>query len=106
MEHRWKERCPVSLDVVVRDSGGLTLQGRTRDISPDGMFIRIGCQSVSRKTVVEIEIPHRGRLRGWVLHAGDEGIGVMFCSISSSTRDLLDQLLAGTARHSESKERS
>ena len=79
----------------------MTLQGRTRDISPDGMFIRLDCQSVSMNTVVEIEIPHRGRLCGWVLPAGDEGIGVMFRSIGSQERRLLDQLLAGAARPSE-----
>lgn len=103
MEHRWKERCPVSLDVVVRSRDGLTLQGRTRDISLDGMFIRLDCQSVSMNAVVEIEIPHRGRLRGWVLHTGDEGIGVMFRSIGSQERRLLGQLLAGAEQHNEGK---
>ncbi len=101
MEHRWKERCPVSLDLVVRSRDGLTLHGRTRDISPDGMFIRLGRQSVSKNTVVEIEVPRCGCLHGWVLHVGDEGIGLMFRSIGSQERRLLDQLLAGAARPSE-----
>lgn len=103
MEHRWKERRPVSLDVVVRGRDGLMLHGRTRDISPDGMFIRLGRQSVSKNTVVEIEVPRCGCLHGWVLHAGDEGIGVMFRSIGGRERYLLGQLLAGVARLDECK---
>jgi len=95
MEHRFKRRCPLSLDVVVRGRDGLTLHGRTRDISLDGMFIQLAPQAVRTSTVVEIELSRCGCLHGWVVHVGDEGIGVMFRSIGSSEKHLLGQLLSG-----------
>ncbi len=95
LEHRWKKRIEVSLDVVVRGRDDLTLHGRTRDISMDGMFIRLAPDVVPTSTMVEIEVPHCGRLHGKVMHAGVEGIGVMFRLLGSNEKRHFVQLLAG-----------
>jgi len=95
MEHRWKKRIEVSLDVIVRGRDDVTLHGKTRDISVDGMFIRLVQQGVPKSTTVEIEIPHCGCLHGWVIHADadGEGIGVMFRSIGNEEKRLLELFL-------------
>ncbi len=94
MEHRWKERSEVSLDVVVRGRDELVVRGRSQDISPDGMFIRLAGRIPPTGTAVGIEVPQFGRLRGWVVHVGDEGIGVMFRTLDHKEKRLLRQLLA------------
>jgi len=95
MEHRLKKRCQLSLDVIVRGHDGLSLHGRTRDISPDGMFIQLAWRAKSASNLVEIEIPLYGNLHGWVVHIGSNGIGVMFRSIDSREERFLGQLLSG-----------
>jgi len=95
LEHRWEKRRQVSLDVVVRGRNGLTLHGRARDISTEGMFIQLAPQAVPTSTVVEIELSRCGSLHSWVVHTGDEGIGVMFLSTGDSEKDFLEQLLLG-----------
>ena len=95
LEHRWKKRSPLTQNVLVRGRDGLTLQGKTGDISPDGMFIRLAPHAaVSINAVVEVELFHCGCLRGWVVHAGDEGIGIMFRSIGSKEKNTLKLLLS------------
>ncbi len=93
MEHRLKNRCELSLDVVVHGRNGLTLHGRTHDISLDGMFIQLARQAVSINKIVEIELPHGVWLHGWVVHVEDEGIGIMFRSIDSREERFIGQLL-------------
>lgn len=97
LEHRWRKRSRVSLDVRVCCRDGTTLYGRACDLSPDGMFIRLAGQSLSTSAMVEVELPGGGRLRGRVLHASDEGIGVMFGSVGGRERRLLRWLLADAA---------
>ena len=94
MEHRWKKRIEGSLDVVVHGLDGLMLHGRIRDISLDGMFIQSTSHTLSKSRVVEIEIPRCGYLHGRVIHAGDEGFGVMFRAVGSKKQCLLELLLS------------
>ncbi len=93
MEHRCHQRSPLSQSVTVRGHDGLNLHGNTRDISADGMFIRLASHAVPISTVIEIEISDYGCLHGWVVHARDEGIGVMFRSLGDKERKLLGRLL-------------
>jgi len=99
LEHRWKNRIEVSLDVVVHGLDGLMLHGRTRDISLDGMFIQFTPHALSKSRVVEIEIPHCGCLHGRVIHARDEGIGVMFRTVSGKKECLLELLLSEKSKN-------
>lgn len=94
MEHRLKKRSQVSLGVTVHGRDGMTQQGTARDLSTDGMFIQLNQQAMSENVVVKIEISHDGHLYGWVAHTGDEGIGVMFRSINSHEKELIEQLCA------------
>lgn len=91
MEHRLKKRCQLSLGVIVHGRDNMALQGMACDISTDGMFIQLE-QAVPKNAVVEIELPHCGHLHGWVVHAKNRGIGVMFRSISSHEKELIGQL--------------
>lgn len=97
LEHRCGKRKPLSLDVVIRGRDGLPLQGRMSDISRDGMFIRLGSHTVSPSTMVEIEVSHCGCLRGWVVHTGDEGVGIMFCLLGSREKQVLELLLSSVS---------
>jgi len=94
LEHRWNKRSPLSQGVVVRGRDGLTLHGKTGDISADGMFIRLAPHALLINTVVEVELSHCGCLRSWVVHAGDEGVGIMFNSIGSKEKHFLELLLS------------
>ncbi len=94
LEHRWGKRRQVSLDVVVRGHNGLTLHGKVRDVSSEGMFIQLASQAVPANMIVEIELSPHSSLRSWVAHVGDEGIGVMFLSAGGSEKELLEQLLS------------
>ncbi len=93
MEHRWKKRRQLSLDVIFRTCNGLTLRGKSRNISRDGMSIQLAAQAVPLNAMVEIEFPGCGCLHAWVMHVGDGGIGVMFRLVGDTERELLDQLL-------------
>jgi len=93
MEHRWKKRRQLSLDVVVRTRNALILHGKSRDISHDGMSIQLAVQAVPINAMVEIEFPGCGCLHAWVMHVGDDGIGVMFRLMGNAERELLSQLL-------------
>ncbi len=93
MEHRLKNRCELSMDVVVHGRDGLALRGKTHDISPDGMFIRLAPDAVSSRKIVEIELSPGVWLRGWVVHVEDGGIGVMFHSVGNREKRVLGQLL-------------
>ncbi|VAW87495.1 hypothetical protein MNBD_GAMMA18-1562 [hydrothermal vent metagenome] len=104
MEHRLKKRCQVSLGVTVHGRDGITLQGMARDISTDGIFIQLDQSTVSENAVVKIEFSHSGYLQGWVAHTGDEGIGVMFRSISHHEKELIGQLCEKTHSMAKSTE--
>ncbi len=93
MEHRLRSRCELAIDVVVHGRNGLALQGRTRDISPDGMFIRIPDKAVRTNKMVDVELPQGVCLHGWVVHVEDEGIGIMFHSVDSKEESFLKRLL-------------
>lgn len=58
MEHRWRKRCPLSLDVVVHGRDGLNVPGKTRDVSADGMYIQLAQRVISASSAVEIEFSH------------------------------------------------
>ncbi len=95
LEHRYKKRLQLSLDVVVRWRNGLKLNGKSRDFSTDGVFVQLATpEAVPASTVVKVELLGYGCLRGWVMHTGDEGIGVMFRSLSDKEHDFLKQLLS------------
>lgn len=102
MEHRWKKRYPLSQDVIVRCGNSLTLHGRIRDISLDGMFIQLVPDVVSTSMLVEVEISRCGSLHGLVIHVENEGIGVMFRSLGRKEKHLLGLLLAEEAPQQES----
>ncbi len=89
LEHRGKKRCRIALDVVVRNRSGLALNGTTRDISTEGMFINLTSKAIAARTMVELELSPCGWLHGWVVHAGKEGIGGMFLSNDNGERCLL-----------------
>jgi len=93
-----KKRIEVSLDVVVHGRDCSMLHGRTRDISPDGIFIRLATHAMATITVVEIELSRCGCLHGWVVHAEKEGIGIIFHSLGDKKQRLLRQLLAESAK--------
>lgn len=80
MEHRCVGRSKVSLDVVIRDKRGLIWQGRVRDVNREGMLIQTDSQGIQKGEMLDIELSSGCCMRGWVVHTGDNGIGVLLVS--------------------------
>ncbi len=93
MEHRWKKRCIVSMNVVVCFQQGQEVPGVVRDMSGDGMFIEVRPWPGLVNSGVVIELPGSGTLHGWVVRIDDEGIGIMFRVLDQGERQLLTQLI-------------
>ncbi len=104
MEHRWNRRSRLSLDVVIHGRDGFTLHGSTRDISPGGMFIQLAQPATGISRVVDIEISRRIRLPCWLVHAGKEGVGVMFLAVDDGEEGILDQLLSCSMENKSGKD--
>ncbi len=104
MEHRWNRRSELSLDVIVHGRDGSVLTGRTRNVSPSGMFIQFANPVDSITKVVEIEVSQHTRLPCWVVHAEREGMGVMFLSVGEDEECILDQLLSANSEEKDDKD--
>ncbi len=84
MEHRCSERKEVLLDAVIRNRRGLTLQGKVRNLSNEGMYIEVVTPDIRKGGMLDIELSNECCLRGWVTHTSDNGIGVLFVLVTSA----------------------
>jgi PilZ domain len=77
MEHRYAGRIEAAQDVVICNMTGINLKGKLRNISRDGMYIRTDAQCIQKGETLDIEMANSCCIRGWVVHVGNEGIGVL-----------------------------
>lgn len=80
-ETRWNIRVPVEIDMEILLDDSTCLRGRTRDISFDGVFVRIDGAGLTRGLPVELvwgdwAAPFRGRAR--VARTDESGVAFAF----------------------------
>ena len=84
MEHRCFKRTAVEVEVILYCCGGVAGRGKIRNVSPDGMFIECAPTVCAAHVCVEVGfVAYRKsamdglRMRAYVIHRANEGIGVM-----------------------------
>lgn len=85
MDHRWSERSPLQISVVMDYAPLGLIAGRTRDISSEGMFVETGRILLYRNDSVAISFanPHGEdrcvmTVEACVRHVTENGVGLMF----------------------------
>ena len=78
MEHRCTGRSKASRKVLIHAQKGQELKGFLRDVSREGMFIQIDVKGMRKGDMIDIEVTSGCCICGWVVHIGDEGVGVIF----------------------------
>ncbi len=84
MEHRWSERKPLNLEVTLNYPPIGLIDGKTRDVSLEGMFVDTGGVPLPQHAEVEVNFCTRthGQVRehcvpAYVVHGRHGGIGLM-----------------------------
>ena len=87
MEHRWHARRPLRIESVLYRRECPVAICRSRDVSEHGMFLELDAEAIGLEagTGVKVEMtledparPRRHRVSGIVVHAGRDGVGVLF----------------------------
>ena len=102
MEHRFYYRQPLDLDVKIKRRNKPELQGKCRDISLGGMFVRLRENPLSKMEPLEIELTLGTEegikhccLEGWVVYSGPSGAGMAFNADDEDNCRPLWQFLRG-----------
>lgn len=100
MEHRWHNRGPAKLDVVLYHHGVPVARGTAQNLSPNGMLIEPATDGLDVNSSVELEfsLKERGYIRRYrvgaqVIHQSPVGTGVMFQSHRPEARAVIIKLL-------------
>lgn len=100
IEHRWSSRKDIKLDVNLYYPPIGMINGCTRNISLEGMYIDIKGVSIPEHARLEVafsadlngrHIEHR--LPAYVVHQGDNGIGLMLQHVGYREFDALRYML-------------
>jgi PilZ domain len=97
MDHRWCKRWKLVVDVQLTSQCGTACVASTRNMSMDGLFVEAPPDSLSAAKQVHIKLPAAvgiPRLEALVIHAGERGVGLMFCAVENQDRHLLARYLA------------
>lgn len=100
IEHRFKERKPLHLDVVIYRNHIPVAVGKTRDIGTGGMGIVSDITNLKDYAVLEVEIGVNQasrrmyyRLSGLVTHHGNNSFGITFTDLDATEMEILLQLM-------------
>lgn len=109
MEHRCDRRVLFGLDVVVHDRGNSPIDGRTRDISRNGMCVEPGALQGLR-TGAAVRVAFRTGfglhiLPALVVWAENERAGLMFARMDERSRTALFRLLDNSPQYSSAGDR-
>ena len=97
MEHRWCKRWKIELDVQLAGQGAEVATARSRNISLVGMFVEIAPASLGDLKILHVQLPTAVGIRrqeAFVVHACEQGVGLMFCAIENEDRHRLARHLA------------
>lgn len=101
IEHRWSERKPIEIEVALHYDPVGTINGRTRDVSLEGMFVRT--QGVELPVNAELEVifvtekngkPQEHHLPAYVVHGDGNGVGLMLRHIDYGDFHALRHMLS------------
>ena len=100
MEHRYTNRKPLEIDVLVSCPRVGVIKGHTIDVSAGGMFVGSECVTVPRNAPVTVSFqPDEDRplvcftARAMIIHQDEHGFGLMFDDLESECRHALLDLL-------------
>jgi len=100
VEHRWSSRKEINLDVSLYYPPIGMINGKTRNISLEGMFVSLKGVRIPPQSRLEISFTAeaRGRtiehrLPAYVVHEGEEGIGLMLQHVGYREFDALRYML-------------
>lgn len=101
MEHRYTERKPVAINVLVSCPRMGLVRGQTIDVSVGGMFIATDCVDMPLNAPVTVSFQPNEKLplvcfqaKGMLVHHKDHGIGIMFDELEPSCKRALRELLS------------
>lgn len=100
VEHRWSSRKEINLEVSLYYPPVGMINGKTRNISLEGMFVDLKGVSIPPQARLEIcfSAQTRGkttehRLPAYVVHGGENGIGLMLQHVGYREFDALRYML-------------
>lgn len=100
VEHRWSSRKDISMDVNLYYPPVGMINGKTRNISLEGMFVTLKGVKIPPQARLEIcfSAKTRGkttehRLPAYVVHGSDNGVGLMLQHVGYREFDALRYML-------------
>jgi hypothetical protein len=100
VEHRWSPRKPIAMEVSLFYPPLGTIEGRTRDISLEGMYVETEGVEIPRQARLEVAFRTRygeeervHRLPAYVVHGDGRGIGLMLQHVGYHEFDALRFML-------------
>lgn len=100
IEHRFKQRKNLNMDVVIYRNHIPIAVGKTRDVSSDGMGINSNIANIKKYAVLEIEVGvnqassmEYRRLSGLVVHQENNGFGILFTDLGPDDSIVLNRLM-------------
>ena len=94
MEHRYARRIMENLDVLLRCRGDKVLQGTSRNISTNGIFVELFGNCLRQNDMVEVEYERNGfprfKQRSLVVHVRQDGVGLIFGESDNSLNRRMD----------------
>ena len=100
IEHRFNQRKPLRMDVVIYKNHIPIAVGKTRDICSDGMGINSRIANIKKYALLEIEVGVNQasntvyrRLSGLVVHHEHNGFGILFTKLNNADTELLNRLI-------------
>ena len=100
VEHRWSTRKPLSIEVNLYYPPLGMINGKTRDISLEGMFVELQGVHIPPQSRLEVAFTAatngkqtEHRLPAYVVHQRDGGIGLMLQHVGYREFDALRYML-------------
>ncbi len=100
LERRWCVRKSFIMAVTLHHEGRQLGNCKTRDISPEGLFVETDTTEVDLHAVLDVSLPtsvigagHSRRIPVAVVHKRANGLGLMFCSFDQRLHNRLNALL-------------
>lgn len=101
VEKRWSERKPIRMSVMLHYEPLGSVEGKTRDISLEGMFVEIPDPALPLHAEVEVSFvtheanaTHHHRVPAYVVHSNERGVGLMIRHVDyqnfHALRDMLE----------------
>ena len=100
-EKRWCLRKPIKLDIALHTSQSAVIRCSTRDIGLEGLFVETDKHNINTLSEFDVTIfadeqnNKSHRIRAKVVHATDDGIGLMFQDHSIETIRFMRQIFYG-----------